>query len=69
MTSMAGVFHNFQGVPLTPPGIEVLDGRKLTPSDVLDSLHYPMLCVRSEAEQLPYQAMIQLVRMLSMVLL
>ena len=34
MTRVDGVFVNFQGLPLTPPGIEVLDGRKLGPSDV-----------------------------------
>ena len=47
---------------LTPPGIEVLDGRKLDPSDVLGRSHY----FRSEEEQLPYQAVMQPVRMLSM---
>jgi hypothetical protein len=29
MTRVAGVFDNFQGLPLTPPDIEVLDGRNL----------------------------------------
>ena len=24
MTGVAGVFDNFQGLPLTPPGVEVL---------------------------------------------
>jgi hypothetical protein len=32
----------FEGLPLTPPGIEVLDGRKLGPSDVLGHSHYPL---------------------------
>ena len=35
MTRVAGVFDTFLGLPLTPPGIEVLDSRKLGPSDVL----------------------------------
>ena len=39
MTRVAGVFDHFQGLPLTPPGIEVLDGRKLGPRDVLGRTH------------------------------
>jgi hypothetical protein len=39
MTRVAGVYDNFQGLPLTPPGIKVLDCRKLGPSDVLGHLH------------------------------
>ena len=38
MTRVSGIFDNF----LTPPGIEVLDGRKLGPSDVLGLSHYPL---------------------------
>jgi hypothetical protein len=45
MTRVAGVFGNFWCLPLTPPGIEVLDGRKLGPSDVLGRTHYPLLCL------------------------
>ena len=41
MAWVGGVFNIFLGLPLTPPGIEVLDGRKLGPSDVLGSTHYP----------------------------
>ena len=40
MTRVAGVFDNFHGLPLTPPGIEVLDGRKRGPSDVLGRSHH-----------------------------
>ena len=36
---VAGVLGNLLGLPLTPPGIEVLDGRKLGPSDVLGHMH------------------------------
>jgi hypothetical protein len=51
----AGVFDNFfQGLPLTPPGIEVLDGRE-------------WLALWSDAKQLPYQAVMKPVNMLSMV--
>jgi hypothetical protein len=35
MAWVAGFFGNFLGVLLTPPYIEVLNGRKLSPSDVL----------------------------------
>ena len=35
-------FDNFQGFPLTPPSIEVLDGRELDSSDVLGHTHYPL---------------------------
>ena len=33
MARVAGVFDNFQGLPLTPHGIAVLDGRKLGRGD------------------------------------
>jgi hypothetical protein len=39
---VAGVFGNFYSLPLTPPGIEVLDGRELGPSDVLGRSKYPL---------------------------
>ena len=45
MTRVAEAFANFLGLPLTPPGIKVLDGRKLSPSDVLGSTHYPLKCL------------------------
>ena len=45
MTGVAGVFDKFQGLPLTPPGVEVLDGRQLCPSDVLGHTHYPLKCL------------------------
>lgn len=55
MTRVAEVFDNFQGLPLTPPGIEVLDGRKLGPSNVLGRTHYPLQClaVRGQAVSIP----------------
>jgi hypothetical protein len=45
MNWVAGVFDNFQGLSLTPPGIEVLDGRMLCPGDVLGRTHYPLYCL------------------------
>ena len=42
MSRVAGDLGNFLGRPLTLPGIEVLDGRKLGPSDVLGLTHYPL---------------------------
>jgi hypothetical protein len=36
MTWVVGVLNNFLGLLFPPPGIEVLDGRELGPSDVLD---------------------------------
>jgi hypothetical protein len=64
MTRAAEVFGNILDLLLTPPNIEVLDGRKPGPGDVLGRTHYPLSCL---AEQLPYQAVMQPVRMLSMV--
>ena len=42
MTRVSGVFGNFYGFPLTPPGIEFLDVRKLGPGNVLGHMHYPL---------------------------
>ena len=55
MTGVAGVFDNFQSLRLTPPGVEVLDGRQLSPSDVLGHTHYPLQClaVRGRAIAVP----------------
>ena len=36
------VSDNFMGFPLTPPGIEALDCRKLGLSDVLGRSRYPL---------------------------
>ena len=57
MTGVAGVFDHFLGLPLTPPGVEVLDDRQLSPSDVLGCTHYPLLvlclAVRGRAVAVP----------------
>ena len=65
-TRMSGVFDNLYGLLPTPPGIEVLDGRELSPSDVLGHTQYAL---QSDAKQLPYQTVMQPVKMLSMVYL
>jgi hypothetical protein len=54
MTCLTRVFDIFWGLTLTPPGIEVLDARKLGLSDVLGRTHYAL-----RSEQLPYQAVMQ----------
>ena len=53
MAWVAGVFCNFSG-PLTPPDIEVLDGRELSPSGVLGCPHHPLtLCGQGRAFAIP----------------
>ena len=47
---MAGVFGHFSVLPLTPPGIEVLDGRELGPSNVLACPHHPLWCFAVEGD-------------------
>ena len=47
MAWMTGVFDNFMGLSLTPPGIEVLDGGELGPSDVLGHTHHLAVIVPS----------------------
>jgi hypothetical protein len=36
------LFNNFLGFPITPPDIEVLDDRELSPSDVLGCMQHPL---------------------------
>ena len=57
----------FLGLPLTPPSIQVLDGRKLGP--MMQWAIHTTLCstLRSDAEQFPYQAVMNPVSMPSMV--
>ena len=43
MTWVAGVLVNC----LTPPGIEVLDGRELSPSDLLGRTNFPLVGCQS----------------------
>ena len=55
MACVAGVFEKMLGLPLTPPGIEVLDGREHGASDVLGRPHYPLwyLAVGCQAVAIP----------------
>ena len=43
MTGVAGGFDNCLGLPLTLPGVEVLDGRLLSPRDVLSCLSLSLI--------------------------
>ncbi len=42
MGRVAGVFDNPPGFPCTPPGVDVLEGGKLTSNNVADSSHDPL---------------------------
>ncbi len=42
MGRMAGVFDNPPGFPYTPPGVDVLEGGKLTSNNVAGSSHDPL---------------------------
>jgi hypothetical protein len=55
MTGVAGVFDYFYGFFLTLPGVKVLNGRQLGPSDALGRMHYPLKClaVRGRAIAVP----------------
>ncbi len=42
MGRVAGVFDNPPGFPCTPPGVDVLEGGKLTSNNVVSSSHDPL---------------------------
>jgi hypothetical protein len=42
MAWVVGVFDDFPGLLFTPTDIDVLDGRELGPSDLLDCPHNPL---------------------------
>ncbi len=42
MGRVAGVFDNPPGFPCTPPGVDVLEGGKLTSNNVAGSSHNPL---------------------------
>ncbi len=42
MGRVAGVFDNPPGFPCTPPGVDILEGRKLTSNNVAGSSHDPL---------------------------
>ncbi len=39
---MGGVLDDLPGFPYTPPGVDVLEGRKLTSTNVAGSSHEPL---------------------------
>ncbi len=67
MGRVAEVFDNPPGFPCTPPGVDVLEGGKLTSNNVAGSLHDPLQSLRLPAVLFPNQAVMQPVRMLSRV--
>ncbi len=42
MGRVAGVFDNPPGFPCTPPGVDILEGGKLTSNNVVGSSHDPL---------------------------
>ncbi len=42
MGRVAGVFDNPPGFPCTPPGVDILEGGKLTSNNVAGSSHNPL---------------------------
>ncbi len=55
MGRVAGVFDNPPGFPCTPPGVDILEGGKLTSNNVAGSSHDPLqsLAVASGAVSKP----------------
>ncbi len=55
MGRVAGVFDNPPGFPCTPPGVDILEGGKLTSNNVAGSSHDPLQspAVASGAVSLP----------------
>ncbi len=42
MGRVSGVFDNPPGFPCTPPGVDILEGGKLTSNNVAGSAHEPL---------------------------
>ncbi len=64
MGRMAVVLDDTPGFPYTPPGVDVLEGGKLTSNNVVGSSHDSL---RLPAVLFPKQVVMQPVRMLSTV--
>ncbi len=64
---MAGVLDDPPGFPYTPPGVDVLEGGKLTSNNVAGSSHNPLQSFAVASGAVPNQAVMQPVRMLSTV--
>ncbi len=67
MGRVAGVFYNPPGFPCTPPGVDVLEGGKLTSNNVAGSSHDFLRALRLPAVLFPNYAVMQPIRMLSTV--
>ncbi len=52
MGRVAGVFDNPPGFPCTPPGVDILEGGKLTSNNVAGSSHDPLQKHHSIIERL-----------------
>ncbi len=67
MGRVAGILDDPPGFPYTPPGVDVLEGGKLTSNNVAGSSHDPLQSLRLPAMLFPNQVVMQPVRMLSTV--
>ncbi len=67
MGRVAGVLDDPPGFPYTPPGVDVLEGGKLTSNNVACSSHDPLQSFQLPAVLFPNQAVMQPVKMLSTV--
>ncbi len=63
MGRVAGVLDDPPGFPCTPPGVDVLEGGKLTSNNVAGSSHDPLQSFAVPAVLFPNQAGMQPVRM------
>ncbi len=59
---VAGVFDDPPGFPFTPPGVDVLEGGKLTSNNVAGSSHDPLQGLRLPAVLFPNQTVIKPVK-------
>ncbi len=62
MGRVAGVFDNPPGFPCTPPGVDILEGGKLTSNNVAGSSHDPLQSPAVASGAVSKQAVIQPVR-------
>ncbi len=67
MGQVAGVLDDPPGFPHAPPGVDVLEGGKLTSNNVVGSSHDPLESFVVASGSVPNQAVMQPVRMLSTV--
>ncbi len=67
MGEVAGVLDNPPGFPYTPPGVDVLEGGKLTSNNVVGSIHDPLQSFVVASSVVSKPGVMQPVRMLSKV--